>query len=59
LLDSLEVLNLRKNFVVSVNGKKKVQKNTGGRLKVQVTIAAFKGLRLSVCFLHKARLTLF
>jgi len=39
--------------------KEKVQKNTGGRRKVQVTKAAFKGLHLSVCCLHNGELALF
>jgi len=37
--------------------EEKVQKNTGGRQKVQVTKAAFKGLHL--CFLHGGELALF
>jgi len=37
--------------------KEKVKKNTGGRRKVQVTKAAFKGLYL--CFLHGGELVLF
>ena len=51
LLDSTEALNLRKTFNIC-KWKEKVQKNTGGRRKVQVTKAAFKGLHLLVCFLH-------
>ena len=49
LLDSTEVLNLRKTFNIC-KWKEKVQKNTGGRRKVQVTKAALKGLHLLVCF---------
>jgi len=45
LFDSTEVLNLRKTFNIC-KWKDKVQKNTGGRRKVQVTKAAFKGLHL-------------
>ena len=58
LLDSAEVLNLRKTCNIC-KWKEKVQKNTGGRRKVQVTKAAFKGLHLSVCFLHNGELVLF
>jgi len=49
---------LEKKHLISINGKK-VQKNTGRRRKVQVTKAAFKGLHLSVCFLHNGELALF
>ena len=49
MFDSTEVLNLRKKHLINIyNWKEKVQKNTGGRRKVQVTKAAFKGLHL--CF---------
>jgi len=58
LLDSTEVLNLRKTFNIC-KWKEKVQKNTGGRRKVQVTKAFFKGLHLLVCFLHNGVLALF
>ena len=58
LLNSTEVLNLRKTFNIC-KWKEKVQKNTGGRRKVQVTKAAFKGLQLLVCFLHNVELALF
>ena len=49
LFDSIEVLNLRKKTCNIFKLKEKVQKNTCGRRKVQVTKAAFKGLYLSVC----------
>ena len=58
LLDSTKVLNLRKTFNIC-KWKEKVQKNTSGRRKVQVTKAAFKGLHLLVCFLHNGELALF
>ena len=59
LLDSTEVLNLRKTFNICQKWKEKVQKNTGGRRKVQVTKAAFKGLHLLVYFLRNGELSLF
>jgi len=58
LFDSTEVLTLRKTYNI-YKWKEKVQKNTGGRRKVQVTKAAFKGLHLLVCFLHNGELALF
>jgi len=57
-LDSTEVLDLRKTVDIC-KWKEKVQKNTGGRRKVQVTKAAFKGLHLLVCFLDNGELALF
>ena len=59
LLDSTEVLNLRKAFNICQKWKEKDEKSTGGRRKVQVTKAAFKGLHLLVCFLHNGELALF
>ena len=56
--DSTEVFNLRKTCNIC-KWKEKVQKNTDGRRKVQVTKAAFKGLHLLVCFLHNGELALF
>ena len=58
LFDSIEVVNLRKTCNIC-KWKEKVQKNTGGRRNVQVTKAAFKGLHLSVSFLHNGELALF
>ena len=58
LFDSTEVLNLRKTCNIC-KWKEKVQKNTGGRRKVQVTKAALKGLHLLVCFLHNGELAPF
>ena len=58
LLDSTEVLKLRKTCNIC-KWKEKVQKNTGGRRKVQVVKAAFKGLYLLVCFLQNGELPLF
>ena len=58
LFDSTEVLNLRKTCNIC-KWKEKVQKNTSGRRKVQVTTGAFKGLHLLVCFLHNGELALF
>ena len=51
LFNSPEVLNLRKICNIC-KWKEKVQKNTVGRRKIQVTKAAFKGLHPLVCFLH-------
>jgi len=59
LFDSTEVLNLRKKTCNICKWKEKVQKNTGGRRKVQATKAAFKGLHLFICFLHNGELALF
>ena len=58
LFHSTEVLNLRKTCNIC-KWKEKVQKNTGGRRKVQVTKAAFKGLHLLVCFLYNGELAPF
>ena len=58
LFDSAKVLNLRKTCNIC-KWKEKAQKNTGGRRKVQVTKAAFKGLHLLVCFLQNGGLALF
>ena len=58
LFDSAKVLNLRKTCNIC-KWKEKAQKNTGGRRKVQVTKAAFKGLHLLVCFLQNGELALF
>ena len=50
LFESTEVLYLTKKTSNIYKWKEKVQKNTGRRRKVQVTIAAFKGLHRFVFF---------